>query len=142
VDPATVANLYLIALCVYREARGESIEAKLGVAWVIRNRVKLPRWWGHDWISVILHHFQFSSFNATNNVQAETFPGPSDPSWADCWNAANVVYAETPSFADPTNGATYYYDKSLDNDPPAFTKNGTIEQSAVIGALRFWRSKQ
>ena len=53
----------LLALCIYGEARGESIEGKIAVASVIMNRVEHPRWWGRHLRGVILRPWQFSCFN-------------------------------------------------------------------------------
>ena len=46
--------LILVAICIWREARGESMEAKRGVGWTIRNRVLAAGWFGKGWVDVIL----------------------------------------------------------------------------------------
>jgi len=58
-----LSALDLMKLCVWREARGEGMLGKRGVAQVIQNRANDPSWWGHDIRSVILKPWQFSSFN-------------------------------------------------------------------------------
>ena len=120
----------LIALCVWREARGEIYEAKVAVSWCIRNRASKPGWWGTDIYSVITKPFQFSSFNA-GDPNSTKFPAPDDAAWRDCLKTNSEVL-------DPTNGATYYFDRSLDGNPPRWA--ASMEHVANIGNLRFFKS--
>ena len=39
----------LLPLVIWREARNQSYEAMLAVAWVVKNRVASPKWWGSDY---------------------------------------------------------------------------------------------
>lgn len=126
----------LASLCCWREARGEPIEAKIGQAWCIRNRVDNPSWWGKDWVSVILKPYQFSAFNA-GDPNATKFPQIIDASWQACLQAVEMVWNK--SVPDPTNGATHYFDKSLDSNHPAWAKDGSMIQTVAIGGLRFWK---
>lgn len=98
----------LLALCIWREARGEPYQGKLGVAWVIRNRALHPSWYGHDWEEIILKPSQFSSFNP-NDPNAVKFPGDpaKEPDWAECLSVAQDVYSN--AIADPTGGAINYH---------------------------------
>lgn len=117
----------LLALCVWREARGESWQGKLGVAWSIRNRVMRPgqTWWGDDWETVILKRWQYSSFNA-DDPNARLIPGDptTDFSWAQCLSVAEDVYSN--SVADPTNGATHYHAASM-NPPPKWAETAQFK---------------
>jgi len=131
-----VYEVFLLALVIWREARGESLPAKLGVAWVVRNRVQRPGWWGKDWISCVLKPFQFSSFNATD-PNAVRWPSPLDTSWEASLQIAADVYAGRGQ--DPTSGAVYYFDRSLDNNPPAWAIDGSNAHTADIGNLHFYR---
>lgn len=141
-ESSKIADIYLISLCIWREARGESFEAKRGVAWTLRNRVQNPRWWGKSWHEVITKPLMFSSFNK-GEVNSVKFPDSADKSWLECVDAATEVYApekahpqgELPK--DPTNGATHYYDKSLDKNPPSWAKS--MQPKGSIGALRFFK---
>jgi len=136
IDQMTQAYPFtLLALCIWREARGESATTKLAVAWSIRNRVVRGGWWGNTWPTVILKPYQYSSFNA-NDPNATKLPGPADASWFDSLNAANDVF-DTPIAPDPTGGATSYFDKSLDNNPPAWAAEKI--HTCDIGSLHFYK---
>jgi spore germination cell wall hydrolase CwlJ-like protein len=126
----------LLLLCIWREARGETMEAKKGVAWCIRNRVMKEgrQWYGDDWTTVILKPYQFSSFNA-NDPNATKLPLMSDPSFKDCLTAAK--YAYNGMAPDPTQGATYYFDDSLAANPPKWAK--TFTPTVKIGRLNFFK---
>jgi N-acetylmuramoyl-L-alanine amidase len=122
----------LVALCIWREARGELMTGKLAVGCVIRNRVAKPGWWGHDWRSVILKPFQFSSFNA-NDPNADKWPEDDDPSWLASWQAAQDVMGNYP---DVTNGSTLYYSPPLTQVPRAW---GAVVATANIGHLSLFK---
>jgi N-acetylmuramoyl-L-alanine amidase len=82
---------FLLALCVWREARGETSKGKRLVAWTIANRRDDPK---HRWPGtiegVVLQPWQFSSFNK-NDPNATQFPAPG-PVWDDCVAAADEVH--------------------------------------------------
>lgn len=84
-----------MALCVWREARGESMLGKLLVAQTIENRVTDKRW-PETYVGVITQRWQFSAFNA-NDPNALQFPAETDAVWPDCVAAADfVINAPTP----------------------------------------------
>ena len=120
---------WLLALCIWREARGEEYKAKAGVAWSIRNRVARPGWWGNSLYTVILKPWQYSSFNA-GDPNATKFPVPDDMYWLDCVRA-------TAEPDDVSLGATHYYDRSLDGHPPEWAKSMT--HTCNLGNLRFFK---
>jgi cell wall hydrolase len=136
-NPADIYPVFLFALCIWREARGETANTKQAVAWSVRNRVNRPRWWGHDYVSCILMPFQYSSFNH-NDPNAVKFPTPTDPSWQDSMQVALAIYDNPPTLDDNSNGADSYFDKSLDNNPPAWAAVAT--KTADIGSLHFYRT--
>lgn len=124
--------LQLLALCVWREARGETQDAKRGVAWAIRNRVQHPSWWGIDWVSVILKPKQFSSFNH-DDPNATKFPTLADTSWAASLAAAAEAFDGTGP--DPVAGADHYYDDSIAK--PAWAEGKTL--TTKLGKLNFYK---
>jgi N-acetylmuramoyl-L-alanine amidase len=128
----------LLALCVWRESRGELLSTKQAVAWSIRNRVAKPCWWGHSWDGVILMPKQYSSFNHSD-PNATRFPLHSDISWQESLLAAQQVYGATAAIADPTMGATSYFDCSLDSDPPSWSYDGSNVHTVDFGRLHFYR---
>lgn len=97
----------LLALCVWREARGETPLGRRLVAQVVLNRVDDSRW-PHDVVDVILQPFQFSSFNK-NDPNAVRWPGEDDPAWADCVAATDERLAATV----PITPATHYHAAGL-----------------------------
>jgi spore germination cell wall hydrolase CwlJ-like protein len=123
----------LLTLCIWREARGESDDAKLGVAWTIKNRVALQGWMGKTYNEVVLKPWQFSSFNASD-PNAVKWPNPlTDPSYAECMNAAKCAYSDIKT--DPTSGATHYYDDSI--AAPKWTAGAT--KTVKLGKLNFYK---
>lgn len=126
-------NFGLLPLVMYREAGGQPDQAVVGVGWVVLNRVAHPEWWGDDIPSVILKHYQFSSFN-TNDPGYTRFMKQNAETERIMRLAFAVYWKLIP---DPTGGATYYYDKSMDDNPPAWSK--TMKHTCDIGALHFYK---
>jgi N-acetylmuramoyl-L-alanine amidase len=83
---------FMIALCVWREARGETRRGKMLVASVIRNRVD-DRRWPDSYSGVVTQPLQFSCFNA-GDPNAVLYPRATDPSWIDAVDAAQVVMSD------------------------------------------------
>lgn len=134
--PEQSYELILLMLCIWREARGESMDAKHAVGWVIRNRAMRPgkQWYGNSYAECILKPYQFSSFNA-NDPNAVKFPLPDDPSYAPCLLAAKHVYDGT--LADNTGGSDYYFDDSMAANPPKWA--ATLTPTVKIGRLNFFK---
>jgi spore germination cell wall hydrolase CwlJ-like protein len=101
-DADQLLRRFAIALCLYREARGESHLGKLLIAQVIENRVQDPRW-PNTYVGVITQPWQFSSFNRTD-PNVTVFPHEHETAWADCVAAADAVLA-TPT---PFTTANHY----------------------------------
>ena len=71
-----LSDVDLMALCIWAESRGEPGEGQVAVAWVIKNRIDHPCWWGRDVHTVILTPCQFS-WTATSNperIDADNLP--------------------------------------------------------------------
>jgi spore germination cell wall hydrolase CwlJ-like protein len=106
-DPIALLRTFALALCTWREARGESLLGKLLVAQTIENRVTDPRW-PETYVGVITQRLQFSAFNRDDpNVTA--YPREDDPAWADCVAVASFVLA-APS---PLTTANHYHATSV-----------------------------
>lgn len=131
---AQIYELALLALCIWREARGETSPAKIAVGWSIRNRVSANKAieWGIGWVGVILHPKQYSSFNQ-GDPNSTKFGLPADVSWQNSLTCANAVYLA--QISDPTNGATHYYsgDKVPDWAP-------TMRVTLDIGNFHFLKA--
>jgi N-acetylmuramoyl-L-alanine amidase len=122
----------LLALCIYRESRGETSAAKFAVGCSIRNRVNKPSWWGNSYRTVILKPWQYSSFNP-GDPNSTQFPTETELIWQVCLQIAEEVMSGKP---DTTGGATSYYDKSLDSHPPSWAAK--MRHTCDIGAFHFY----
>lgn len=113
----------LAALCVWREARGESIAAKLGVVWVLRNRCEMAPAQGfkRDMAGNILKPWAFSSFNADDpnslkfcrariSVHGRRVQHDRRATWFPAASSHNKRNARRTSFAVPP--VIYYPDAS------------------------------
>lgn len=131
-------DTHLLALCIWREARGEGMLGRRGVGCVVRNRVNAG-WLRNDtYQGVILHPYQFSSFNAPprthiSDANESLWPLDGDVNWMGCLAEANDVLA---GCDDVTNGAMFYYSPPLSAPPKAW---GPVVATASIGRLAFWK---
>lgn len=133
----------MMALCLWREARGETIEAQEWVTWTIRNRCR-KGWWNPSGtlIGAVVHPFQYSSMTDPGDRQTCRFPGyaQKDGGWIpdqammQClWVIDQVTML--PETMDPTGGSDSYYDDSI--DPPAWA---TPEKArGKIGRISFFK---
>lgn len=106
----TLSDLDLLTALTWGEARGESLEGMAGVAWVVRNRVEHPAWYGHDWQSVMLKEKQFSCFNPDDPNLFKILEGWQhrryDPIWRQCKLAAfGTMYGW---ILDNVHGSNHY----------------------------------
>lgn len=92
---STSSDLYLLAKCVYAEARGEPYTGQVAVAAVILNRVESPDF--PNTISGVV--YQPWAFTAVYDGQINLEPNQS------CYNAAQDAL----NGWDPTYGCLYYY---------------------------------
>jgi len=134
-----MSDLALLQLALWREARGEPYAAKLAVAHSISNRSLVSCWWNdhtpYSAKAVILHKWQYSSFNPGDPNETK-WPADDDPSFAECCAAALAVMSGRS--ADTTNGATNYFDTSIEW-PKAWGEQSEWINTLDVGRLRFWR---
>jgi len=135
---------WLTAVTIWREARSESNDARLGILWVIHNRVTSPGF-RPSIMRVIAEPAAFSSM--TNHGDPETVKWPVDaPTTQADWKAfqecAALVQAGLgPS--DPTNSSVYYESYPVDKleairaEMPWFS---AAKLAAQIGTIRFYRA--
>jgi N-acetylmuramoyl-L-alanine amidase len=124
----------VMALTVWREARGESYAAKIGMAWVIRNRSEdAGKRWHRSIAEVCLQPLQFSCYNPTD-PNAVKMPRLKDLSFVECLSAVvEVMKAEA---VDPTRGANHYHALAPGKEP-AWADESKL--TAIIGRTRFYR---
>lgn len=130
VSAAALAQRYLLALCVWREARGETVRGQQLVAAVVLNRVADARW-PNTITGVVLQPWQFSAFNV-QDPNSTRFPlNETEPAWVHCVAAADLARAGS----GPDTPATHYHVMGL---APAWadpTKIVTVEGHHVFYAL-------
>lgn len=131
-------DAHLLALCIWRESSNQGMLGRRAVGCVIRNRVT-SHWLGDStYHAVILHPYQFSSFNAPprthiTDPNESRWPVDGEESWMDCLATANDIIG---GIEDVTNGAKFYYSPPLKAPPSAW---GAVAATAHIGALDFFK---
>lgn len=131
------ADVVFMALTIYREGRGESLEAQIAIGFSIMNRVSKPSWWGSDVQSVLFKKWQYSSLTSPNDPQLVIWPAKSsEASWISCLTAADIAYNKTG--ANPVPGADSYFDDSI--KAPYWAKSEMFVKK--IGRLNFYNIDQ
>lgn len=95
----TSSDLYLLAKCIYAEARGESYTGQVAVGAVILNRVDSPQF--PNTVSGVI--YQKNAFTAVSDGQINLEPN------ATAYNAAQDAL----NGWDPTYGCLYYYNPAV-----------------------------
>jgi N-acetylmuramoyl-L-alanine amidase len=132
----------ILAICCWGEARGCAFAGKLGVAFVVINRVKSGSEFGNGTVySVVTKPYAFSCFNEHDPNYASIcrlFAYPdlykNQSAWADCWFAASLVLEE--KCQDITLNALFYHDARLAGPPADW---GPVQQTVVLSGLMFYR---
>lgn len=122
---------YLLAICVWRESRGEGYHCQCAVAHVIQNRVREQSWYGKSISEVIAKPWQFSSMSAPGDRQLVKWPERDDPSFKRSMEVVEDVMQGAP---DTSNGSTHFHDCSI--EPPAWTRD--MEVKARLGRMVFY----
>jgi spore germination cell wall hydrolase CwlJ-like protein len=130
----------VLARTVWGEARGESDAGKIGVASVIRNRVRSPGF-PKTYADVCLQKepgnssvYEFSAWDVSGPNRAKMLSVTSaDPVFVRCLQIAAGVMGG--SIADNTGGATFYHDTSIGSGG-FFSR---LEKTVQIGRLIFFR---
>jgi len=99
------SDVELLALCIWREARGEGQDGMRAVAHVINNRVG-KEGFGSTFQSVILGKNQFTSMSVPTDPEFNLMPDVGDPQYSYCLALAPTVLGGTDP--DLTTGACYY----------------------------------
>lgn len=130
----------VLALVIWREARGEGEDGMRAVAHVIRNRVEATNK-PDTWEDVIEGKNQFSSLTVPGDSQLVLWPKQPDPRFEQAMDIAARVY-EDHDF-DLTNGAHYY--ANLETATSGWFQHNIVEnpqehpQVAKIGHHTFFR---
>ena len=130
-------ELFLLASTVALEAEGESYRGKLGVAYVIMNRVSE---WNKSISDVVFDPYDFSVWNTRGGRQLD-LDVIGDTPWFDSEKAASSAYYKIEH--DPTHGATHYLNVSLtkrirrDGALPSWVTS--LTQTVKIGRHTFFK---
>lgn len=127
----TPADLYMTALCLWREARGEGEQGMTAVACVIRNRAAKRKTSPY---AEVIRPWAFSSITATGDPQLKLWPKESDPTWITAQRITAAVLTE--SAPDVTGGATLYYDDSIPF--PKSWNRAVVRPTVKLGQLNFF----
>lgn len=135
-------DIHSMALCVWREARGEGGLGMNAVANVIKNRVGAPGFPSnlHD---VIYQKNAFTSMSVPSDPEFNLEPVPGDPQFDYCMNICGILLGSDLPEADPSNGA-HYYCNLAEASSGWFARNivnNTAEhpQVAAIGKQLFYK---
>lgn len=124
------ADITFLALTLWREARGESIECREAIASVIMTRAASPGWWGKDVMGVVTCPWQFSSLTDPKDRQLTTWPKSDDKQWLEC-----LVIAEHAIALGFESAGDHYYDNSI-KAPKWANHEKFVKQ---IGRVKFYR---
>lgn len=127
-------EISLLAIMVWREARGESFEGKLQVAWTVRNRVEHPKWWGKTFSEVITKKWQYSSMTDPKDPQLKLYPIVNEIAVSECLNAAYMAYQRVATKKPLYPSADSYFDDSI--KPPVWATADKF--LGKIGHLNFY----
>ena len=98
-------DVELMALCAWKEARGDGLYGCFLVMQVIYNRVGKPGF-AHTVHDVIMGRNQFTSMSVPSDPEFSIHPPPGDAIYAACLADAPNILAGTND--DPTHGALWY----------------------------------
>ncbi len=98
-------DLHSMALCVWKESRGEGTQGMRAVAHVIANRI------GHPGFAKTIHDIvygknQFTSMSVPSDPEFNLIPPPNDTQFGYCLSICPQVLSGDDQ--DPTDGAHYY----------------------------------
>jgi spore germination cell wall hydrolase CwlJ-like protein len=110
-------DVHSLALCAWKEARGEGKDGVWAVMWVIKNRVGHPGF-AHTLHDVIYGKNQFTSMSVPSDPEFNLEPKDDDEIWQSCRLQAAAVLGggevgcvndgSQEFLPDPTKGAHYY----------------------------------
>jgi len=125
-------DLWAIYQTVWGEARSETFQGQLAVAFVILNRVEDPRW--PDTAYRVTHDkWQFSAWNPSNpNLKKMKELDTKDLNLEVMEATLTAVGGDV---EDPTHGATHYFATYI--EPPSWAAD--LKPTVQIGRHRFFR---
>lgn len=129
---ADFSDLFMLALCMYREARGDGVTGMTAVGCVVRNRVNRD---GTTYYAEVVKPWQFSSITATGDPQLNKYPAEADTSWMVAQKLAMQITSG--DIVDTTRGATLYYADSIPF--PKSWNPAAVQATVTVGNQFFFR---
>jgi len=127
----TMSDTVFLALCIWREARGEPRPGKEAVAMTVLNRLGRPYFKAKTVSDVLFKKWAFSSLTDPRDAQLTTWPKDGDPVWLECIEIA--IQALTGMIEHPAPGADHYWDQSI--KPPSWATPASFVRK--IGRINF-----
>ncbi len=128
----TPGDIFMLSLCLYREARGDGYNGMVAVGCVVRNRVNKR---GSTYYAEVVRPWQFSSITAHGDPQLCLYPAEADTSWIEAQTIAAKVCDG--SITDTTGGATLYYANSIPF--PASWNKAVLTATVTVGNQFFFK---
>ena len=130
------AALTCLALNIYHESRGESIDGQIAVALVTRNRMRIQN---KTACEIVFENKQFSWANNINKkisnnkieIDKQYLPDQTDKNWL---RALYIAEAST-RMRDYTDGSTHYHENSINPWP-------NMKVTMVIGNHTFCKNEK
>lgn len=131
-------DMFLLALCIWREARGDGPEGMHAVGWVMMNRLKAGNW-GSTLTDVTTDRLQFSAMTSLGDPETILWPNSrcnkADlAAWETAKQIADSLISDNPG-EDPTHSALFYYANSIQK--PLWAE--AMKLTAVIGNQKFFQ---
>ena len=101
-------EVWLCLIAIFREARGQSQAARIGIWWALHNRVGVHPF-RPTLVRCILEPYAVSSFNQYSTDAV--FPNDGIPADWDAWEEIEQIPSQITT--DPTGGAVYYESEPL-----------------------------
>lgn len=126
------ADIFMLSLCLWREARGDGDAGMTAVGCVVRNRVHRRN---SSFYAEVVRRLQFSSITATGDPQLIVYPQALDAAWVKAQLlAAGIING---SIADTTEGSTLYYANSIPF--PKDWNKAVLTATVTVGNQFFFR---
>jgi hypothetical protein len=129
----------LLTMCLFGEALNQGESARRGVLNAAKNRLIhwRPEYGERTWHGVLLKPWAFSCFMQLQQKLLYPLEHETVESWEGCYNLAQDMLNGL--IQDNIERSTFYYDKSMDQNPPSWTRTDLLEHVLDIGSLHFWR---
>jgi len=125
----------VFAKTLYAEARGEPVEGRIWVAWVIKNRARMNKtyWGGSSIKSVCLKEGQFECWNNKSDIEIKE-----KQVYEQIRQLTDKIY-DAPHGDDPTGGTDHYHNPKKEDPDQPWVRN--CDKVREIGDHVFYKSK-